>query len=135
MPTGEGWFLDTRTGEAMQIIEHETAVRADLPRFHIRPEETIGKNRAQLLTLVYERGFIRVRWEKRVVFEFSGGRSRALRLTCGFLVAQGVGPFTQITINDLADEQFRVSGSWQQLEPRLKVWCAGSTASKEGAAP
>jgi hypothetical protein len=119
MPTGEGWFIDATTGEAISVQEHETAVRANPDRFRIRPEETIGKDREQLLTLVCERGFVRVRWEKSVVFEFYGERDRALRLIRRFLLTQGVGLYTRIRINDLADDEFRVSGSWQELKHRF----------------
>jgi len=120
VPVGEGWFLDMRTGRALSVREHETAVRADPHRFRIRPEEVEGKDRAELLTLVFKRRFIRVRWDKSgVVFEFHGGRKRALRLIRRFLLAHEAGPYTPVRINDLADDRFRKHGVWDDMEKTL----------------
>ncbi len=116
MPTGEGWFLDTKTGKAIQIAEHEAAVRADPQLFRLRPEETVGRDRAELLKLVFQRGFIRVRWdESGVVFEFHGGRRNALRLIREFLLAKGAGLYTRVRLHDLADDTFGVSGYWEEI--------------------
>ena len=117
MPTGEGWFIDARTGEVLPVAEHKSAVRSNPQRFRIRVDEMAGRDRRELLALVFRRGFIRVRWDKRgVVFEFHGGREVALRLIHRFLVEQGAGPYTPVRIHDLAEDGFRLRGFWRELQ-------------------
>ncbi len=117
MPTGEGWLIDARTGEVIPVPEHEWAVRSNPERFRVRAGEMEGRDRRELLALVFQRGFIRVRWDERgVVFEFHGGRKAALRLIGRFLLDHGAGPYTHVRINDLADDAFRLRGLWRQLQ-------------------
>jgi len=116
MPAGRGWFLDTKTGEAIEIEEHAAAVRDSPSRFRVRPENIEGKEREDILRLVIARGFIRVRWNNRgVVFEFDGNRAKALHLIREFLLAHEVSDYTPIRLHDLADDRFRSWGTWRDL--------------------
>lgn len=101
MVMGEGWWIDTRTGEMLQIYEHFDAVINEPERFGIEPERVKGKAgdqqaRQDILTDVIKNGWMRVRLHAGgVVFEYYGNPEAAARAAIP-LVKSIAGPFTRV---------------------------------------
>ena len=120
MPIGEGWFIDRQTGEAISIYEHAMAVHEEPERYRVTADEVQGRSRPEVLKLVFQRGFIRVRWDKDgVVFEFHGEHEQALEQIRAFLKAHGVAAYTVVGIHDLSGEMRSLEGCWKDLEERM----------------
>jgi hypothetical protein len=127
MPAGEGWFIDLRSGRAIDIDEHATAVAKDPARYRIRPCEIRGliptapAHRARILRLAFKRGFVRVRADKgRVVAEFDAAdHARVVRRIDRFLKAKGFGELAVIAIHNLQRPRLNFAGLAKDLSRNI----------------
>ena len=100
-PTGDGWFWDFEERELLPIWEHMSAVLRNPARYRVTAKEVEGKSRKEVLSLVFRRGFMRIRAERTEVhFEFNRPRGEALSAIRSLLGHLSVGPQTWLIISD-----------------------------------
>lgn len=102
MVLGEGWWVDTQTGETVQIYEHFESVLREPERYGIESARVEGTSvanlqaREEILTDVIKNGWMRVRLHAGgVVFEYYGNPEAAAR-TAIPLIKTIAGPFTRV---------------------------------------
>lgn len=112
MPMGEGYWLNARTGEEVEVWEHAKHVIDNPELFGLSPQAVSGKQgamyaqdadlRRQLLTDVMKRDWIRVRSHRgRHVFETAGLDDDALYSILEFAQRHNMWDNEQIMINDV----------------------------------
>jgi len=112
MPLGEGYWLNARTGEEIEVWEHAKTVLENPTKFGLHPDAVSDKSQAvyakdpgmrrQLLTDVMKRGWIRVRsYKGRNVFETAGVNDDALYSILEFAQAHNMWDNDRVLINDV----------------------------------
>lgn len=98
---GEGYFLEIKTGDVVEIYEHYRNVVSNPSRYGLTDAD-ITPDRKETLVKVLRNGFIRVRAQKsQIVFEFDWDDTQAIPVIIRFMKKMGFIGGRWVTINDL----------------------------------
>lgn len=116
----EGWWVDGRTGKGYHVSEHWMEVKSDPERFGLTDDivkkilkSAKGKfsmgdtsaegQRGKLLIAAMKNGWVRVRgFRSKYSIQLTGNCASKLKKVLPFLHKAGVGPYSEVLVNDLA---------------------------------
>jgi hypothetical protein len=111
MPMGEGWWLNVRSGKTVEVFEHLNAIMTNPRQFGLtsadlaqKPQEPAETHRERILTLVMQKGWIRVRsYRGYNVFEYWKLSRRVADAVFEFMGdTLDAGPLTSLQMNEVA---------------------------------
>ena len=144
MALGEGWLIHTKTGESVQVNEHLNAILDNPKKYGVDPklakeikltktDPSLGY-RAQILTEVAQRGWMRVRLHGgSVVFEYWGNPVDAADAAQTWLKENG-GPYMEVRFNNLETGRSGSATAQEILGPEgLEVFASAGRTTVQNA--
>lgn len=125
MISGEGWWIDLNTGEALPVAEHTKAILNNPRRFRLDPREIARNIRGtarpdSLIELALKQGFARIRAHGSVVVEFNHKLEDVAAIVIPFLI-NNFDESTYVAFHDVAHKRQFADVRIGELEDQDRV--------------